>query len=189
MYERRYGEAQAALPAAPAAPVDLERAVEAVNLLRARRANPLELFETVSRAVARFPEVRVESIAWRTSTHFRSFDDTDAARDVTTGQDLADSGHSGESQRREPKALFQLALVSARIAPFDGDYRAALDTIHRLVDSLSASGGVMHVRVLELPLDLGPEQSLSGDTDADTGAAEFEILVALRVAGSESSEA
>ena len=189
VFERRYGEAQAALPAAPAAPADLEGAIEAVKLLRERRANPVELFETIGRTLARFPEVRVERIAWRTNTHSRSFDNTDAGRTVSTGHDMADSDHSGETQHREPKALFQLALVSARIAPFDGDYRAALDTIHRLVDSLSVAGGVVHVRVLELPLDLGPEQSLSGDTDADAGTAEFKILVALRVAGSKSSEA
>ena len=189
VYERRFGEAQATLPAAPAAPADLERAVEAVNLLRERRANPVELFGTISRVLAEFPEVRVERIAWRTNTHSRSFDDADAGQDVSTGHDLAGLDHSGETQHREPTALFQLALVSARIAPFDGDYSAALDTIHRLVDSLAGSGEVGHVRVMELPLDLGPGQILSGDTDSDTGTAEFEILVALRIAGPEPSEA
>ena len=188
-YERRYEEAQATLPAAPAAPAELDRAVETVNLLRERRANPVDLFEAVSRALAEFPEVRLERIAWRTSTHFRSFDDVDADRDASAGHGTTDFGHAGGTRHRAPKALFQLALVSARIAPFDGDYRAALATIQRLVDALSASAGVGHVRVVELPLDLGSGQTLSGDTDSDTGAAEFEILVALRVAGSESSEA
>ena len=190
VYERRYRDAQATLPAAPAAPADLDGAVKVVKLLREQRANPVELFATVSRALADFPQVRVERIAWRTSAHAQSFDDPDAGRIVSPEHAPADAERSRETRHPKPKALFQLGLISARIAPFDGDYRAALDTVHRLVDSLSAFGGVEHVRVLDLPLDLSPGQTLSGDTDADTdtGAAEFELLVAMRVADSETAE-
>ena len=93
----------------------------------------------------------------------------------------ADPPRSSGKPGREPGDLFHLALVSARIESFDGDYRAAIDTVHRLADALAAYSGVEHVRVLSLPLNLSSEQALVGDAGATGASADFEIRMALRV--------
>ena len=175
LHEDRYREAQASLPPAPAEPLELERVVSTVNTLRERRADPVDLLALLGNALAGFPNVRVEGISWRLSAHAEApigaeHDDRVAPRPA------------GEAPRHDPGALFQMARVSARIEPFDGDYRAAIDTVRRLAEALAAPAGIEHVRVLTLPLDLSPEQTLSGDAETTAETAAFEIRVALRVA-------
>ena len=198
LYEDRYRRARATLPPAPAEPEEIARVVSVASALQARRGDPRDLLALVSEALAAFPQVRIESVSWRTS------DDAEAevaagrpsrpggpdgpsgsgdpgalsrAGDERTGPDA-----SGGAPRRGPDVLFHLALVSARIDPFDGDYRAAIDTIHRFADALAEPPGVEHVRILALPLDLSPHRTLAGDADTAAGAATFEIRIALRTA-------
>ena len=190
LYEDRYRRARATLPPAPAEPEEIARVVSAANALQARRGDPRDLLALVSGALAAFPRVRVESVSWRVSD--------DAGAEITAagraglpddpggpsraGGDRADAEASGGAPRRGPDVLFHLALVSARIEPFDGDYRAAIDTIHRFAGALAAPPGVEHVRILALPLDLSSHRTLAGAADAAAGAATFEIRVALRMA-------
>ena len=199
LYEDRYRRARATLPPAPAEPEEIARVVSMASALQARRGDPRDLLALVSEALAELPRVRIESVSWRTS------DDAEAevaaaghrsrpgGRDAPggsgdpgassrTGDEHAGPDASAGAPRRGPDTLFHLALVSARIDPFDGDYRAAIDTIHRFADVLAAPPGVEHVRVLALPLDLSPHRALAGDADAAAGTATFEIRVALRAA-------
>ena len=76
--------------------------------------------------------------------------------------------------------MFQAVHLSARIEPFDGDYRAAIGTIRRFAGALAASPGIGRVRVSSLPLELSPEQTLTGDAEAVAETAAFEIRVVSR---------
>ena len=175
IYEDRYREALATLPSAPAEPSELERVVAAVDTLRERRADPVDLLALIGDALAGFPNVRIEGISWRLSDH----------AEAPAGEENDDRGEprrAGEETRRHPGPLFQIAHVSAWIEPFDGDYRAAIDTVRRLAEALASPSAVEHVRVLALPLDLSPEQTLTGDAETTAETAAFEIRVALRVA-------
>ena len=177
LYERRYHAARAELPPAPAEPADLERVVAAADALRSRRADPFDLFEPVSHALDGFPRVRIDSLSWRAGG-----DPGAPASHGAGGEDAhrAAGTLAGEEPRRDPEALFRIGLVRARIEPFDGDYRAAIETVRGFAGALAASPGVEHVRVTRFPLDLSPERTLSGDTETPAEAAEFEIRVALR---------
>ena len=174
-YERRYHEAQAALPPAPVEPAALERVVSAAITLRERRADPIDLLAPLSDALTGFPRVRIEGLSWRAS------DDPEAPVGKES-DDRAGPRPSGAEPRRDPGMLFQIARVSARIEPFDGDYRAAIDTVRRLAGVLAALPGVDHVRILTLPLELGSEHALTGAADTTPEAAAFELRVTLRVA-------
>ena len=175
IYEARYREASTSLPPAPAEPAELERVVSAVNVLRGRRADPVDVPALVSGVLAGFPDVRIEGIVWRVS------DDAEASADSQEDVPAGAESRGGVSLR-DPGLLFQVARVSARIEPFDGDYRAAIDTVRRFAAALAAPPGVEHVRILALPLELGSEHALSGDADAPSEAAEFEVRVVRRVA-------
>ena len=190
VYEDRYRGARATLPPAPAEPEEIARVVSVASALRARRGDPRDLLALVSGALAAFPRVRVESVSWRMSDdagakiHAAGRPDGpgDPGGPSRAGADRADPDASGAAPRRDPDVLFHLALLSARIEPFDGDYRAAIGTIHRFAGALAAPPGVEHVRILALPLDLSSHRTLAGAADAAAGAATFEIRVALRVA-------
>ena len=182
LYERRYRAAQAALPSAPAEPAELERAVSAVNALRRGRADPVDLLARLSDTLADFPRVRIERLAWRTS------DDPEVPVGVP-GDERTEARPAGVKPRPDPGPLFQAARFGARIEPFDGDYRGAIDTIRRFADALAAHPDVEHVRILSLPLELGSEHALTGAAETTGEDAAFEIRVTLRADGSGGAEA
>ena len=173
LYERRYRAAQAALPPTPAEPAELERVVSAAHALRRRRADPVDLLAQMSNTLAGFPRVHVEAISWRTSA--------DAEAPVgAPGDDRTEARALGDRPPHDPRLLFQIARFSARIEPFDGDYREAIDTVRRLADALAAHPDVEHVRILSLPLELGSEHALTGTAGTIGEDAAFEIRVTLR---------
>ena len=181
LYEARYRSARAALPPAPAEPAEIDRVVSAVNVLHGRRADPVEMLVLVSDVLAGFARVRIERVSWRVS------DDAEApaggeidARTRTGSQD--------DEPLRDPGLLFQVARLGARIEPFDGDYRSAIDTVRRFAGALAALPGVEHVRIMVLPLELSSEHALSGAAGAPSEAAEFEVRIVLRVTVSGAAE-
>ena len=182
LYERRYRAAQAALPPAPAEPAELERVVSAVNALRRRRTNPVDVLARLSDTFAGFPRVRIEALSWRTS------DDPEAPVGAQDN-DRTEARPSGGDPGRNSGLLFHAARFSARIEPFDGDYRGAIDTVRRLADALAAHPGVEHVRILSLPLELGSEHALTGAAETTGEDAAFEIRVTLRADVSGGAEA
>ena len=182
LYERRYRAAQAALPTAPAEPAELEGVVSAVNALRRRRADPVDVLARLSDALEDFPRVRVEGLSWRTSH------DPDAPVGAPGGE-RTEVRPSDDEPGRDPWLLFQAARFSARIEPFDGDYRGAIDTVRRLADALAAQPGVEHVRILSLPLELGSEHALTGAAGTTGEEAAFEMRVTMRADVSGGAEA
>ena len=118
--------------------------------------------------------MRIERLSWQVS------DDAEAPAGGEN-DDRINPRPSREESRRDSEFLFQVARVSARMEPFDGDYRAAIDTIRRFAAVLAAPPGVEHVRILTLPLELSSEQTLTGAAETTSEAAVFEIRVTLRV--------
>lgn len=173
LYERRYRAAQAALPSAPATPAELERVVSVANALRRRRTNPVDVLARLSDTLAGFPRVRIEALSWRTS------DDPEASVGAQ-GDDRIEARLSSGEPGRYSGLLFHAARFSARIEPFNGDYRGAIDTVRRLADALAAQPGVEHVRILSLPLELGSEHALTGAAETTGEDAAFEMRVTLR---------
>ena len=173
LYERRYRAAQAALPPAPAEPAELERVVSAVYALRRGRADLVDLLARLSHTLADFPRVRIERLAWRTS------DDPEVPVGVQS-DDRTEARPAVVEPRPDPGPLFQAARFGARIEPFDGNYRGAIDTIRRFADALAAHPGVEHVRILSLPLELGSEHALTGAAETTGEDAAFEMRVTLR---------
>ncbi len=173
LYERRYRAAQTALPPTPAEPAELERVVSAVNALQRRRADPVDVLAPLSQTLTDFPQVRIEALSWRTSN------DPEAPVG-TPGEDHTETRPPGDRPPHDPQRQFQTARFSARIEPFDGDYREAIDTIRRLAAALATHSGVEHVRILSLPLELGSEHALTGAAGATGEDATFEMRVTLR---------
>ena len=122
--------------------------------------------------------MRIDGLSWRAGDEPGAPSDDGAG--VEDGDDRLAPAAAGGEPRREPEVPFRIGLVSARIEPFDGDYRAAVDTVRELAGVLAASPGVEHVRVTRPPLDLSSGQTLSGDTGTSAETAEFELRVALR---------
>jgi hypothetical protein len=175
-YETRYEEARARLPATPTDSRNMKRVVEAVGELDGYRTDPQPVLQVLSIGLEAFPQVRLDQLRWRIAT------DPGATVEEAAS---AGRGRGAQRGRREDFALFQIAVVKAHIAPFSGNYREALATVRRFAERLRTIPGVENVQVESMPLDIGPEASLSGDVRRSGGDfdASFELRVAVRSAG------
>ena len=179
-YESRYERARSRLPATPTDPRNMKRVVEAVEKLQAFRTTPMALLQALSISLESFPGVQLDELEWRVSV------DPGVPVDASVPSPVPSRGRVNEAPPPEQDlSLYQVALVTAYIAPFDGDYREALATVRRFADRLRAVPGVEEVRVESLPLDIGPEASLSGNARerAAGASARFQLRVAVREGG------
>ena len=170
--QSQYKEITRTFPAAPTTADNLVKAVDIYqNVVKAART-PNTFMEIVSRAVEPSPEIYLQEIAW------------------VHGGVGAQAGAQGGARAEAPATpvavdgLRQSGSIAGELRPFNGDFRAAIAAIQGVADRLSRDSRVAEVTVAKLPLNVNPEQSLSGNTrdDADQSgaAAEFRIAITLK---------
>jgi hypothetical protein len=71
--------------------------------------------------------------------------------------------------------------LDARLADFDGNYRAALSRIDSFVARLAATPGVMAVERMTSPVDTAPTATLTGKTTGETSPEETRFTLSLQV--------
>ncbi|MDZ7751804.1 MAG: hypothetical protein U5S82_09100 [Gammaproteobacteria bacterium] len=167
-YQQRYDAARTGLPELPAEAEELKRAVEAVATLEQHRTTPLEAMELISLALDAFPRLRVEQVAWGQGPG------QPPAEEVTDKRQR-------RYQKKDQRPGDEHAVLDGRIDPFDGDYRAALDMLEAFAANLRGLQGVVEVRLTKLPLNLSPNQALSGNAVGDRARDEagFSLIVVL----------
>jgi hypothetical protein len=136
---------------------------------------------TLSEGLADFPALKLESIDWRTSTNpDKAIGSRSQRANVRSPSNSAGAGSNGIH-------LYQLANIKGSVDPFDGDYRQALGLVRQFAETLLGLPAVEAVHVLELPLDIGPDSALSGDTERQADTAPFELRIVVRDKSNESS--
>jgi len=188
-YQSRYERARARLPATPTDPRNMKRVVEAVEKLERFRTSPLPLLQALSIGLEAFPRVQLDELQWRLSADLNAPADATATSPIEEGEGQRGGRRGGQREvpapAQEDATLFQIALLTAHIVAFDGDYREALATVRRFAERLRQVPGVEEVRVESLPLDIGPEASLRGTAQgsARAASARFQLRVAVREDG------
>lgn len=133
--ESAYQETLRHLPQIPLAADALSRVVEAANRIEAGSRTPERVFAPLASVLDRHPEILLESLVWQ----------------------LPNPADQGE-------AAVETLEVRARITPFDGNYRAAMDQIHRFAGELRATSTLGDVTLLAAPVDTASNALLSGTT-------------------------
>ena len=64
------------------------------------------------------------------------------------------------------KGYFEIANVEGEFLNFDGNFRYALSAVDDLEKTMAESGKYYSVEITKRPLDIEPENSLSGDAGA-----------------------
>lgn len=178
-YNERYSVARERLPKTPVESRQIKIAVEIADKLIDYKSDPEKMMVTLSRALGRYPQLKLDRMAWRSSTDLNApvGDAAKAsARTRAPAQPVVAAAPIDEMQK-----LYQLAFIKGRISPFDGNYRRALDLINGFAEEIRAQSGVVNVRIQTLPLDVGSDSTLRGDAvgTSTTRDADFEIRVAL----------
>ncbi len=180
-YDERYEIARKRMPKTPAEPQDIKAAVEMAGKLRAYKTTPRAMVATLSNGLADFPQLKLESINWLAST--------DPDKPIGSRRQRANVRPRATSAGDDSNGtrLYQLANIKGSVDPFDGDYRRALDLVRQFAATLLGLPEVEAVHVLELPLDIGPDSALSGDTERRARKAPFELRIVIRDKSNESS--
>jgi len=160
-FRRLYEQLTREFPSAPASAMVMQKTVDMAQRLRAGAPSPEPFLVALSRALEAAPSVSLQSVDWG------------------YGKPADPSRAAGGN------ALLATGLVSGEVSPFDGNYRAAVDTIRLFAERLRASPEVEEVRVVKYPLDDSSQQVLAGSTSTRSerkAAALFELAVQMRQA-------
>ena len=159
-----YLEVTKQFPAAPTSAENLRNAVEIAQKIRQEVRTPELMLNVISRALDASPNVILKGVSWKYGKEARE-------------AELARQPSQGVSVTR------QTGLVEAEIRPFKGDYRAAMVSINSFAEKLRQDENVAAVNVIQLPLNINPGTSLSGNT-ADSreqfSSAPFKVALSLR---------
>ncbi|MGH8750117.1 MAG: hypothetical protein ACREUV_00255 [Burkholderiales bacterium] len=161
-----YEEVTKQFPAAPASAENLRTAVEVAQKIRKSIHSPELMFSAVSRALDASPSVLLKSISWKYG----------GAAETEPG---AQRSASATGTKKES------GVIEAEIRPFKGDYRAALISINSFVDRLRSERSVAEANVIQLPLNISPGASLSGNTTDSRQqnlSAPFKVVLSLKPA-------
>ncbi len=167
-YQSQYAEASQQFPQAPTSAENLQRIVESAQKIRSERRTPEMLLKVASRALDLNPDIALKRLVWHAGV---------------SGNASPVSPASPASAASAPtEAGVATGSIEGEIVPFDGNYRAALETINRLIAALWADQAVADVRVDQLPLNINSAASLSGSTmnSAQAATARFKLTVVFK---------
>lgn len=168
--QTQYKEITRTFPAAPTTSDNLIKAVNIYQQVVKSVRSPQPFMQLVSRAVDGSPEIFLQEISW----HY-NMDRAEAAAPPTV--------RGGKPAPSESDGYRQSGTLSGEIRPFQGDYRAAIESVNRMAERLARDPAVAEVKVTKLPLNVNPELALAGNTrDAadQAGTADFKIALVLK---------
>ena len=110
--------------------------------------DPQAMMVMISEAISVFTNIRVKKMEWFVS----DFSDTETAGLVVW-----------DKQKSTGNGFFQIARVEAEFLNFDGNYRAALSMVDELEKIMLESGHYFHIDITQKPLNIEPDNRLSGD--------------------------
>jgi hypothetical protein len=160
--QAKYVEVTKQFPTTPTSDENLKNAVEIVERIRKEGRTPELMLSVISRALDASPNVMLKSVAWKYGKE---------------GRDEETSPTQGIGAKK------QAGLIEAEIKPFNGDYRAAMAGINSFAEKLRQDKNVATVNVIQLPLNINPGTSLSGNTTdsrEQSSTAPFKVALSLR---------
>jgi hypothetical protein len=176
--ENLYNEGAKNFPTTSIPSSDLQRAVELYEMLEQHARSPQRLMQVISQAIEDAPEIQINRLRWIRSsdTNIKDTDQGSVAASASTPASAAQGGFVPE-----PGALYQIAFVNGEIDNFAGDYRAALQSVTRLVEKLKANPEVEHVQILQEPVNVSSLTSFQGSTVEERTAQQTPALFKLKI--------
>ena len=173
LYRQRYDEARERLPQTPLALPALQLAVDSAEELHAARTSPEAALAALSLCLDRHAGIRIEGIDWNAEAHTGAMRTSGSSPPLSAGSGAPPGGVPAEGG-------LQSVEIRGRVAPFDGNFRRALEQVGGFADSLRDLPDVLEVEMLSLPLDVGSGASLRGDAGARAAAAEAPFALRFR---------
>lgn len=202
LQEYRYREAARNFPDTAIDASNLQIAVELDNKIAAYPKSPRRMMQVLSAALAppaqgtlnkdtfnkdmlvqALDNVQLNRLRWMFSEDMNVKDD-DKLMSVPQSTATPSQVNSSVTISAQPGALYEIGFVTAEIIGFNGDYRAAINTVNRYVANLQSEPRVAVVEVLQEPVNVSSFVDLKGSTADEQSmlkqAAHFKLKVILK---------
>ncbi|HQN65111.1 MAG TPA: hypothetical protein PLR90_04690 [Methylophilus sp.] len=166
-----YDEVAKNFPTTPIPSDQLKIAADLAQSIKKNDRTPRELMQVLSVAITELPEISLNRIRWVQSPQVEFKDE----------QDVAASLPESDSVVGEGTKLLQIGFVNAEIKGFNGDYRAALNTLSQLVVRLREDKKVDQVVILQEPINVSSLSDLSGSTTDENTAERTPAIFKLKI--------
>lgn len=147
-----YQETLKQLPSVPLSAESLSRVVETARRIESENHTPTQAFERLSNVLDRHPDIVLDKLSWHSP-------------DLNAGD----------------KIPTETLVLDARVLPFNGNYREAMDKINRLMSDLRAQPDAREVALRAGPVDTASSSTLSGTTLQNAKAAEAGFTLGLKL--------
>lgn len=153
-HEALYQETLKQLPSVPLSAESLARFVETAGRIEAANHTPRHAYETLSKVLDRHPDILLDKLSWRSA-------DLNTRGNIPSAESL---------------------ILDARIWPFHGNYRDAMNKINHFMQDLRAQPSAGEVALRSEPVNTAANATLSGTTlqNAETAEARFSLGFSLR---------
>jgi hypothetical protein len=158
--QQRYAAVAKNFPLTTMRAADLQTALALDKTIASYPKSPLRLMQVVSSALETTAEIELYRMRWLLSPDRNMRDEEPLMTlDTVPNPGLAPAAAA------ESSALFELGFVTAQISAFNGDYRAALNSVNRFASHLMSNPGVASVEILQQPVNVSSYVNLQGSTD------------------------
>jgi hypothetical protein len=172
--DRLYNEVSSNFPKTPRPGSDLKIAVDLADKIKEVSRDPQRLMQVVSTALDSQHEIELVRLRWKLT------EDANASDDDSSTSNAPANGNVPPA----PTGLYEIGFIEGEISNFTGDYRAAIDSMNRLVEVLKQNTTVEQVAILQQPVNTSSLASLQGSTldqqAQQLPAARFKLKVILK---------
>ncbi|WP_334108914.1 hypothetical protein [Methylobacillus sp.] len=161
--EQRYNEVANNFPATPVQGMDLQVAAHAYEAILRQEASPARMMQVLGAILNQMSTIQLNRLRWVMSQDLNIKDEEGQATAQPT-----QASQSGE--------MYQIGFVTGEIRGFNGDYRAALETVQQFAEALKVNPTMLEVAVVQQPVNVSSYSSLQGST-SDARAAQNEKAV------------
>jgi hypothetical protein len=168
-FQVKYRQVTAQFPDSPTNSENLRNIVEIANQMKSGIRTPETMLSIVSRALDASPDIQLVRIDWHLN---------DPKVVLRKGAAPAGNATTGAATAVQ----VQIGIVQAEVRPFDGDYRAAIETIRAFAAKIATHEKVAEVVASKLPLEVRSDTGLSGNTGVSERkeSAPFELAVIFK---------
>ncbi|HSH97942.1 MAG: hypothetical protein ACAH07_00580 [Methylophilaceae bacterium] len=176
LQNQRYADVAKNFPSTPIASNDLATAVEINDAIKQYGKAPRRMMQVISNALEASPEIQLDRLHWMQTNDVSLKDDDKTLLAVPSEKTSQQS-----SFVPDPTVLYEVGFINGQIKMFNGDYRAALDSVNHLAELLKADSNVENVEILQAPVNVSSYTALQGSTNDEKAALQAAAMFKLRV--------
>jgi len=159
-FSNLYVQAHQNIPISAVPGAIMHQAVEAHDILLKQHASPLPLLKEVGAAMVGFPNLSITKINWASSTD--PGEETPQAGSQPAASITSTSDDSGDEVQEKIRGISPVLTISGAIDIGPGGVRKAIEQLDNLGLRLSTLAAITRAEVINYPLEINPEKTLSG---------------------------